>query len=81
MHGHAEHDPADYVPRDMLAEWAKRDPVEEFAAALAGLGVLGEEGVKTIKEEVHQVALDAREQALADPLPDPSTVEEGVYAD
>ncbi len=43
--------------------------------------MLDEEGVKTIKEEVHQVALDAREQALADPLPDPSTVEEGVYAD
>jgi len=65
----------------MFAEWAKRDPVEQFAATLAGLGVLGEEGVKTIKEEVHQVALDAREQALADPLPDTSTVEEGVYAD
>jgi pyruvate dehydrogenase E1 component alpha subunit len=81
MHGHAEHDPADYVPQDMLAEWAKRDPVEEFAATLLDLGVLDEEGVKTIKEEVHQVALDAREQALADPLPDPSTVEEGVYAD
>ena len=81
MHGHAEHDPADYVPREMLAEWAKRDPVEEFATALIKLRVLDEEGVKTIKEDVHQAALDARKQALADPLPDPATVEEGVYAD
>jgi pyruvate dehydrogenase E1 component alpha subunit len=81
MHGHAEHDPADYVPRDLLAEWAKRDPVEEFAATLTDLGVLDEQGVKAITEEVHQVALDARKQAIADPLPDPSTVEEGVYAD
>jgi pyruvate dehydrogenase E1 component alpha subunit len=81
MHGHAEHDPADYVPREMLAEWAKRDPVEEFATALIKLRVLDEEGVKTIKEDVHQAALDARTQALADPLPDPATVEEGVYAD
>src|SRR2546421_5682325 len=68
MHGHAEHDPADYVPREMLAEWAKRDPVEVFAAALIELGVLDEQGIKTIKEDVHQAALDARKQALADPL-------------
>ena len=80
MHGHAEHDPAAYVPREMLAEWAKRDPVEEFAAALIELGVLDEDGIKTIKEDVHQAALDARKQALADPLPDPSNIEEGVYA-
>jgi pyruvate dehydrogenase E1 component alpha subunit len=80
MHGHAEHDPADYVPREMLAEWAKRDPVEEFAATLLELGVLDEEGIKTIKEDVHHAALDARKQALADPLPDPSNIEEGVYA-
>lgn len=80
MHGHAEHDPAAYVPREMLAEWAKRDPVEEFAAALIELGVLDEDGIKTIKEDVHQTALDARKQALADPLPDPSNIEEGVYA-
>ena len=80
MHGHAEHDPADYVPREMLAEWAERDPVEEFAATLTELGVLDEEGIKTIKEDVHQAALDARKQALADPLPDPSNIEEGVYA-
>src|ERR1700759_693072 len=30
MHGHAEHDPADYVPREMLEEWQKRDPVALF---------------------------------------------------
>ena len=81
MHGHAEHDLADDVPQDMLAELASGTRFEEFAATLLDLGVLDEEGVKTIKEEVHQVALDAREQALADPLPEPSTVEEGVYAD
>jgi pyruvate dehydrogenase E1 component alpha subunit len=81
MHGHAEHDPADYVPSDMLAQWAKRDPVEEFAATLLALGALEEQGIKAIREEMHQVALEARTQALDDPLPDPGTAEEGVYAD
>src|SRR6478735_5414959 len=28
MHGHAEHDSADYVPREMYEEWSKKDPVE-----------------------------------------------------
>ena len=55
-------------------------PGREFAATLTELGVLDEEGIKTIKEDVHQAALDARKQALADPLPDPSNIEEGVYA-
>ena len=39
MHGHAEHDPADYVPRELFEEWAQRDPVELFAATAAGAGV------------------------------------------
>ena len=30
MHGHAEHDPADYVPHEMFEEWRKKDPVELF---------------------------------------------------
>ena len=38
MHGHAEHDPADYVPPELFEEWAKKDPVELFAAKLQELG-------------------------------------------
>ena len=30
MEGHAVHDDAFYVPREMLEEWAKRDPLERF---------------------------------------------------
>ena len=40
MHGHAEHDPADYVPREMMEEWARRDPVEECASRLIELSFL-----------------------------------------
>ena len=34
MMGHAIHDPADYVPRELLAEWEKRDPVHGYAERL-----------------------------------------------
>ncbi len=81
MHGHAEHDPADYVPRELLAEWAKRDPIEEFAARLRELQLATDEDVAKIKEEVRQIAMDARQQALADPMPEPMGLEERVYAD
>jgi TPP-dependent pyruvate/acetoin dehydrogenase alpha subunit len=80
MHGHAEHDPADYVPREMLAEWAKRDPVEEFAARLRELDFATDDDIKKVKEEVRQIAIDARKQALADPMAEPDDLEARVYA-
>lgn len=81
MHGHAEHDPADYVPREMLAEWAKRDPVEEFAERLRELRIIDDTDVTKIREEVRQIAIDARKAALADPMPEPIDLEARVYAD
>jgi TPP-dependent pyruvate/acetoin dehydrogenase alpha subunit len=81
MHGHAEHDPADYVPREMLAEWQQRDPVALFEARLLEHGVLDEEAAAKVREAARQKAIAARKQALADPLPDPTTVEQALYAD
>jgi TPP-dependent pyruvate/acetoin dehydrogenase alpha subunit len=81
MHGHAEHDPADYVPREMLEEWQKRDPVALFENVLLEHGVIDEETASRTREAARQKAIEARKKALADPLPDPATVEQGVYAD
>jgi pyruvate dehydrogenase E1 component alpha subunit len=81
MHGHAEHDPADYVPREMLEEWSKRDPVELFEQVLLDNKVLDSDTAEKIRTDARQQAIDARKKALSDPMPDPSTVEEGVYAD
>jgi len=81
MHGHAEHDPADYVPREMFEEWRKKDPVELFERRLLDSGVLSDATAKETREKARQHAIDARRKALADPMPDGSTVEEGVYAD
>jgi TPP-dependent pyruvate/acetoin dehydrogenase alpha subunit len=81
MHGHAEHDPADYVPREMFEEWSKRDPVELFEQVLLDNKVLDSDTAEKIRADARQQAIDARKKALSDPMPDPSTVEEGVYAD
>lgn len=81
MHGHAEHDPADYVPEELLIEWAKRDPVEEFAQRLLDLEIVDAAEVSRIREEVRQIAIDARTAALADPMPEATDLEARVYAD
>jgi TPP-dependent pyruvate/acetoin dehydrogenase alpha subunit len=44
MHGHAEHDPADYVPTELTDLWA--DPLEECAARLIDQGFLDDDGVR-----------------------------------
>ena len=81
MEGHAVHDDASYVPREMFEEWRKKDPVELFERRLLDGGVLTDATAKETREKARQHAIDARRKALADPMPDGSTVEEGVYAD
>jgi pyruvate dehydrogenase E1 component alpha subunit len=81
MHGHAEHDPADYVPAEMFEEWSKKDPVELYEKVLIDAGTLDAETAKQVREDARQQAIAARRKALADPMPDPSNIEEGVYAD
>src|SRR6266566_3110122 len=51
MHGHAEHDPADYVPREMFEEWRKKDPVELFERRLLDGGVLSDATAKETREK------------------------------
>jgi TPP-dependent pyruvate/acetoin dehydrogenase alpha subunit len=81
MHGHAEHDSADYVPQRMYDEWSKKDPVELFENVLIEAGVLDADAAKKVREDARQLAIAARRKALADPMPDPSGIEDGVYAD
>jgi TPP-dependent pyruvate/acetoin dehydrogenase alpha subunit len=81
MHGHAEHDPADYVPKQLYEEWSKKDPVQLYEKGLLEAGVLDADRVAQIREDARQHAIAARRKALADPMPDPGNIEEGVYAD
>ncbi len=81
MHGHAEHDPADYVLKELYEEYSKKDPVELFEGVLVDAGVLDVDTAKQVREDARQFAIAARRKALADPMPDPSNIEDGVYAD
>jgi TPP-dependent pyruvate/acetoin dehydrogenase alpha subunit len=84
MKGHAEHDDAGYVPRELVEEWKKKDPIDRFERHLLGSG---DQGLAT-REELDAItsALDAMlneevDRALASPLPPPERAFLGVYAE
>ena len=65
----------------MYEEWSKKDPVELFEKVLIEAGVIDTDTAAEVRKDARQVAIDARRKALADPMPDPGNIEEGVYAD
>ncbi len=80
MLGHAIHDGAEYVPRELLAEWEARDPVVSWETKLVGEGLISEEMLSRLHAECREEVEMAIEQAEKAPLPDPDTVGAGVYA-
>jgi pyruvate dehydrogenase E1 component alpha subunit len=80
MMGHAIHDGAEYVPRSLLQEWEKRDPVDNFEQKLVRQGVVDQVELDEIRKRCQIEVADAIEFAEKSPFPDPGTVEEGVYA-
>ena len=81
MEGHAAHDDAFYVPKVMLEEWALRDPIEQCRTWLQEHAAFGSEDDERLQQEVADILQDAVRRAEASPLPDASTVAEGVYAE
>lgn len=76
MHGHAAHDDMRYVPPELLAAWAQRDPIERQQRRAAALGV----DVRALRAEVEAEVAAAAEEALAAPMPDPAEATRGVFA-
>src|SRR5437879_537167 len=80
MEGHAVHDDAFYVPKQMLEEWAKADPIERFRSWLRENADMTDEEEGEIASEVKRTLTDALKRADESPLPEPSQLTEGVYA-
>jgi TPP-dependent pyruvate/acetoin dehydrogenase alpha subunit len=81
MTGHAQHDPASYVPKEMMDYWKARDPLELYARHLTQ---------NQFWDTDTQASLDARVEseldkelaaAEASPFPLPESAEQGVYCD
>jgi TPP-dependent pyruvate/acetoin dehydrogenase alpha subunit len=80
MEGHAVHDDAFYVPKVMFERWAENDPIERFRRWLRENAEMTDEEEDEISTGVKKLLNDALTRAEESPMPDPSTLEEGVYA-
>jgi len=82
MRGHEEASGTKYVPKELMDEWAKKDPIENYEKWLLKEGVLSGEVRDSIHEKYKKQILDAVEVMFAEPEPVPDTEEElaDVYA-
>jgi len=80
MHGHSEHDPAKYVPPELLEEWKKRDPILTAERLLIEAGYGDETYFHEIGERVKKEVEAALEFAEKSPLPEGPEALEGVFA-
>src|SRR3954449_699020 len=80
MEGHAVHDDAFYVPKELFEEWAKRDPIERFRTWLQEHADLSEDEEDEIAAGVKKLLNEAIRRADDSPLPAVSSLTEGVFA-
>jgi len=81
MHGHSEHDPAKYVPAELLEEWKKKDPILKAEQLLTQLGYGEEASFHEVGERAKKEIEAGLEFAEQSPLPEGREVLEGVFAD
>ncbi len=81
MRGHAQHDPAEYVPKEMREYWEARDPITRFEKFLTENKIWNTADKKEIEARIEKVLSEDREFAENSPMPPPELAEQGVYCD
>jgi TPP-dependent pyruvate/acetoin dehydrogenase alpha subunit len=79
MEGHAIHDAAAYVPDELRAEWAAKDPLDRVQERLRRVG-WDDARFAEVRERARVEVREAWDKAEAEPLPDGASVTSGVYA-
>jgi 2-oxoisovalerate dehydrogenase E1 component len=82
MRGHEEASGTKYVPQELMDEWAKKDPIENYEKWLLAEGILSEAQVKTLKDRYKKEVQKAVDLMFDEPEPVADTEEElrDVYA-
>jgi len=77
--GHAQHDPAEYVPKEMRAYWEARDPILLYEKFLMSEKLLDAKGKKEIEDKIDALLQKERDFAENSPMPPAEFAAEGVY--
>src|SRR2546430_693797 len=80
--GHAGHDPAKYVPKEMLEDYMQnKDPVKRFQELLVKEAVVDDDRVEELQKRIEKEFDEGYEFAQSSPLPEPADLTAGVFAD
>jgi TPP-dependent pyruvate/acetoin dehydrogenase alpha subunit len=79
MRGHAQHDAAEYVPKEMREYWEQRDPIARHEKFLLEQKILDAKSKKEIEGRIDTLLQAERDFAENSPLPMPELAEQGVY--
>ncbi len=81
MKGHAQHDPAEYVPREMFEYWQARDPIARYEKFLTRQGLWTEQDKQQILDRIEREIAEDLAFAESSPFPPPELAEQGVYCE
>jgi TPP-dependent pyruvate/acetoin dehydrogenase alpha subunit len=81
MRGHAQHDPAEYVPKEMFEYWRARDPLVRYEKYLTENELWDEKVKASIDQRIERELKEDLEFAENSPFPPPELAEQGVYCE
>jgi len=81
MKGHAQHDPAEYVPKEMVEYWKARDPIARYEKFLTDNKIWDAKTKSEIDAKIEALLDEDQKFAEESPLPPPELAEQGVYCD
>jgi TPP-dependent pyruvate/acetoin dehydrogenase alpha subunit len=81
MKGHAQHDPAEYVPKAMFEYWKARDPIARFETYLSENKLWDSRKKAEIDARIEQELNEDQKFAEESPMPLPEQAGQGVYCE
>ncbi|HXZ13804.1 MAG TPA: thiamine pyrophosphate-dependent dehydrogenase E1 component subunit alpha [Candidatus Sulfotelmatobacter sp.] len=81
MKGHAQHDPAEYVPKEMFEYWKARDPIAHYEKYLTEHKIWDAKTKSEIDARIERELDEDQKFAEESPLPPPELAEQGVYCE
>ena len=81
MKGHAQHDPAEYVPKEMVEFWKTQDPIARYEKYLTENKIWDAAKKSEIDARIERELDQDQKFAEESPMPPPEIVEQGVYCE
>lgn len=81
MRGHAEHDDAGYVPKEVFDHWEQRDPVARYEQFVLQQNLFTKEEIVTLRAELAQEMNSTIDDVVAQPFPAAEEGKKLVFVD